>query len=292
MIATIILPTTGDRGSILKFSVTSILQQSEEDWELFIIGDGVNEDTRKIAQKIANSDSRIQFFDFPKDESRGELRRHDLLINKAKGEIVCYLCDRDLFLYNHVKFLYEELQKHDFVNSMGALQYENGDVACTKMPASDDAPAIRAKNARVSLMIEIPLSLVAHRLDAYKKLPHGWRVTPKGLYTDSYMWQQFYAEDWVKTSTLYRPTVIYLKRGDFPGLSTAKRMIESERFFEIYKGEEGEHRFLNKFIEGQYRQRQEVSRKLQEASREIQNLSKRVIKYKKLIRPYWKSLFK
>ena len=38
----------------------------------------------------------------------------------------------------------------------------------------------------------VGLSGVGHRLDAYRRLPHGWRTTPAGHWPDHYMWQQWF----------------------------------------------------------------------------------------------------
>jgi hypothetical protein len=37
----------------------------------------------------------------------------------------------------------------------------------------------------------LPLSSVGHSLAAYRALLFGWRTTPRGIWTDLYMWQQF-----------------------------------------------------------------------------------------------------
>ena len=37
----------------------------------------------------------------------------------------------------------------------------------------------------------IGLTGVAHTLEAYRRLPHGWRTTPPEVPTDHYMWRQW-----------------------------------------------------------------------------------------------------
>jgi hypothetical protein len=37
----------------------------------------------------------------------------------------------------------------------------------------------------------IGLTGAAHTMDAYHRLPYGWRTTPEGIPTDHYMWIQF-----------------------------------------------------------------------------------------------------
>jgi glycosyltransferase involved in cell wall biosynthesis len=63
---TILLPTSIDRGLLLPYSVGSIQKQTIQDYELFIVGDGVNDFTRGVIQELRSNDDRIQFFDYPK----------------------------------------------------------------------------------------------------------------------------------------------------------------------------------------------------------------------------------
>ena len=43
---------------------------------------------------------------------------------------------------------------------------------------------------RASRVGSIGLTGVAHTMDAYRRLPHGWRTTPEGMPTDRWMWLQ------------------------------------------------------------------------------------------------------
>lgn len=232
MKATIILPTTGDRGPILEYSVGSVLKQSETDWELFIVGDGLVESSAVIAKEIAEKDSRIRFFEFEKDSSRGELNRHKLLSDEAEGEIVCYLCDRDLYLSNHISVMYDLLKKHDIGHSLPVIVAQNGTLRLLRKALDHSRKGHRREILRRGK--NLPLTLLAHRMDAYKKLPHGWRKTPPGRFTDAYMCEQFLEQEWVRAGVAYMPTTVYIPRGGHPGLPTEKRLEESRFYFEEY----------------------------------------------------------
>jgi hypothetical protein len=67
-------------------------------------------------------------------------------------------------------------------------------------------------------------------MDAYRRLPHGWRTTPDGIHTDSWMWRQFLAEDWVCAASGTRPTVVHLPAAGRPGWSEAQRLEEIDRY--------------------------------------------------------------
>jgi Glycosyl transferase family 2 len=220
--ATVLVPTTSDRGPLLAFSVGSVLAQSVRDIEVFIMGDGVSEATGAAIADLMRQDSRVRFFDHPKHERRGEPHRHAALA-EAQGEIVCYLTDRDLMLPNHVEVMSRTLTNADFGHTLrfgieadGSLSFN--DILDINDPDDRNTALIRSP--------QIPLSCAGHTLDMYRRLPHGWRTTPPGNYTDVYMWQQFLSQPACRTATSTQPTILYFKRGDHPGLSTEERLAE------------------------------------------------------------------
>ena len=79
------------------------------------------------------------------------------------------------------------------------------------------------------------LSCVGHSLDFYKKLPYGWRTTPKGQFTDIYMWDQFLRDPQCKSYCGLETTILWFKRGDHPGMSSERRKKELIRWEEIIK---------------------------------------------------------
>jgi hypothetical protein len=50
------------------------------------------------------------------------------------------------------------------------------------------------------------LTSASHRLDTYRRLPHGWRTTPPGVETDRWMWMQWLDQPWVRGVTSRRLT--------------------------------------------------------------------------------------
>jgi len=92
--ATVLIPTH-DRPECLRHSIASAQAQSLDDFELFVIGDGVTDATRAVMTELAAADPRIRFFDFPKGPRRGEVHRHTALA-EAAGRFVAYLGDDDV----------------------------------------------------------------------------------------------------------------------------------------------------------------------------------------------------
>ena len=114
--ATVLIPTH-DHAGPLRHSVGSVLRQTISDLELFIVGDGMSEATRAVAQDLAAGDGRVRLFDFPKGERKGERHRHQAL-KQASGRIVAYLGDDDLWMPHHLETLDALLRDADFANTM------------------------------------------------------------------------------------------------------------------------------------------------------------------------------
>jgi GalNAc5-diNAcBac-PP-undecaprenol beta-1,3-glucosyltransferase len=223
--ATVMVPTTGDRAPLLRHSIASILAQSVRELEVFIMGDGVAAATRTAIAEMMRHDPRIRFFDHPKDARRGESRRHAALA-EAKGEIVCYLTDRDLMLPSHVEVMSRLLADADFGHTLRFGIAPDGGFSFLHTLDIDD-PEDRAIAVRRSSML-IPLSFAGHTLGMYRRLPFGWRTTPEDEPTDRYMWRQFLAQRDCRTATSTEPTILYFKRGDHPGWPVEQRLRELE----------------------------------------------------------------
>ena len=62
--ATVIVPTTGNRGDLLRFSIASIQTQTLQDYEILIVGDGVSDEAKSVIADLRKEDPRIVFHDF------------------------------------------------------------------------------------------------------------------------------------------------------------------------------------------------------------------------------------
>lgn len=222
--ATVIVPTTGNRGALLPYSIGSIQNQTLQDFEIFIIGDGVSDETREVIRELKSDDSRIKFFDHPKHERRGETYRHRAL-QQAKSDFVGYLCDRDLMLPNHLETLERLLQEYNFASTIYIDVKKDQSLSMSQYIAYFGKSSENANAARGG---SISLSNTGHTLKFYHELPYGWRTTPENRYTDTYMWQQFNAHPKCNAYSLPEPTIMYFKRGNFPGASVAERKHDLE----------------------------------------------------------------
>jgi hypothetical protein len=218
--ATVIVPTF-NHGPLLLRAVQSALAQSVRELEIFIVGDGVTDATRAAAQELVRLDSRVRFFDNPKGPSRGELWRHAALA-QASGEIVCYLCDDDLWLPDHVEVLYELLRGAHFAGAWPVRVDIDGSI--DTWPVSLQDPAFR--ESLLGGQNYFGLSCGAHTLAFYKSLSHGWRTTPAGKPTDLHMWQQLLGQPGCVAVSGPHPTVVMFPSPPRAAWTLDERLLE------------------------------------------------------------------
>lgn len=203
---TVIIPTH-DHPSTLDLAIASVLDQSSASLELVVIGDGVGDDTRSVIAAI--DDPRLRFIDAPKSSSRAELVRHRVLMD-AGSDYVCYLGDDDLMLRDHVDTMTGVLHSVDFAHPLPAYILPDGGfgVHLADLSRSEcrEWHLHPARNA-------VSLTGVAHRLDAYRKLPFGWREPPAGQWSDHYMWQQWFGTPGFRYRTHPQLTVLKFDSG-------------------------------------------------------------------------------
>ena len=220
--ATVLIPTH-EHVEPLRHAVASAQAQTLQDFELFIVGDGVADATRALVAELAAADRRIRFFDFPKGPRKGEIHRHAAL-QHARGRFVAYLGDDDFWLPDHLATLDALLAEADFGHT---LQLGiDADKRLVALPADLANPDFRARMLD-ELFNGFDLTFAGHTLDAYRRLPHGWRTTPPEFpWTDLYMWRQFLAEPWCRARSAMVPTGINTWTHQRPHLTDRERADE------------------------------------------------------------------
>jgi hypothetical protein len=202
--ATVVIPTHAHVAP-LRLAVRSVQAQSVQDFELFIVGDGVGDATRALVAELAAQDDRIRFFDFQKGPRKGECHRHTAL-QEARGRIVAYLGDDDCWMPNHLAVLDDLLSDADFGHTLQLGVDEHGEIVA--LPAALEDPDFRRRMLNEPFN-RFDLTFGGHTLDAYRRLPHGWRTTPAEFpWTDLYMWRQLLEQPWCRARSAMIPTGI------------------------------------------------------------------------------------
>lgn len=228
---TVLLPTTGEKGGVIRHAMDSVLNQSVEDIELFVVGDGMGAGTRAVVSDYARRDRRVRVFEFPKQFSRGTPNRHGLLIDEARGDIVCYICDRDLWCRDHLEAVSGALGSSDFAYTQSLIikpeQVEFGPPLMTL--SRDGHRAFFIERVRHTHEF-LPLSGVGHTMDMYRRLPHGWRVSTR-MATDYYMWLQFLEQPGCRVHTTGVPTLLWFPKSAWGAEETPAKVASLSEWY-------------------------------------------------------------
>jgi len=236
--ATVLTPTF-NHGPLLFRSIGSALAQTVQEIEVLIVGDGVDETTREVVRELER-DERVRFFDHPKGPRRGEAYRHAVLRDYARGRVVCYLGDDDLWLPEHVETMEGLLDRADFAHSPFVMVHANGRV---KTWVVDLARPDHRRHV-FSRLGFFPLSSQAHTTDMYRRLPYGWRTTPEGTATDVYMAQQFLVQPDCRCASGTRPTYVAFPDGFRGDWTLEQRGAELDEWNEKLRTPAGREAFL------------------------------------------------
>jgi len=201
---TVIVPTS-DHVDTLWFSLESVLAQTVRDFELIVVGDGAPPRTSEIVAAFAERDARVRYVPNTKGERNGELSRHAVLQN-AQGRYVAYQCDDDLWFPDHLETLAGLLVDHDLAHTMQIDFTPQGHVDTAMFDARNDADALKRMRRNE---VGFGLASGGHTLEAYRRLPHGWRPAPKTIHSDLYFWLQFLDQPWCRYATHRWPDVIH-----------------------------------------------------------------------------------
>lgn len=260
MVAATVLIPTHDHGPMLYHSVKCALTQTVADIEVFIIGDGVSDLTREVGA-VLSQDRRIKFFDHPKSPRTGEPYRHAALA-EARGEIVCYLADDDLWLPNHIETMRRLLADADFAHAPYFLVDGEG---VLRAPVTANLALPFYREQMLAGTNYIPLCCAAHTLDFYRCLPYGWRTTPPGAPTDLYMWQQILSHPHCRAVSSLRPTAVNFPDPMRRDWSLERRLAE----LETWSGRIRESEFLLAALESAVRDHAAEEARLQVQLNEV-----------------------
>lgn len=160
-LVSIIMPTR-DRLELLGRALDSVIAQRYRNWELLVINDGG--DSVRSLIKGRDADDRIRFIEL--DRSRGQATARNLALRLARGEIICYLDDDDLYLADHLQTIVDELAAGEryFVYTDAVVVSETLDGTQSRETGRSN-PYAHTGYSRERLLIGnyIPINTWAHR---------------------------------------------------------------------------------------------------------------------------------
>jgi hypothetical protein len=228
-VTTTVLVPTFHHGPLLRFSVGSALAQTDPDLEVLILGDGVPDSARDVVRDLQDEDERVRFFEHPKGPGHGETYRNPVLREHARGDVVCYLSDDDLWTPDHVQTMRELLRDADFAHALPLWVTPGGainDFRC-------DLGIEYFRSLLLGGYNRIPLSCGAHTARAFAQLSVGWQVPPPDSWGDLTFWQQFLADPAARLVSGFKPTVLHFPSPDRSTWTIDERIEELQRWRDV-----------------------------------------------------------
>ena len=239
LVAVTVLIPTFDHVDLIENAIESVRRQSVQDFEVFVVGDGAPARTRQIIDGLARQDGRFKYFEYPKGPRNGETHRHEVLW-QARGKIVCYMADDDLWLPDHLEVLSHALESADFAHTLSTNVFLDGHVEGYFLDLSSKAffePYVQLRGNGFGIGYGlandgIGISFVGHRLDAYRRLPKGWQTAPAKSSSDNHMWRQFVSQPWCRMKSVMWPTALHFSAPARQRWAQGQKMAELAAWLE------------------------------------------------------------
>lgn len=105
-----IICTTWNRASILPKTLTSILNQTYDDFELLIMDDGSTDDTWAVLEQFKSRDERIKLFRHEKPRERVISRKE--LMKEATGDWIYWVDSDDEIIYGALEIFKHNIERN------------------------------------------------------------------------------------------------------------------------------------------------------------------------------------
>ena len=187
---TVLLPV--HRGPVyLPLAVSSVLSQTMESFELFIVLDGAPQETYDCAKTLAESDSRIKVFRFAKGDRHGEEHRAAALA-EAQGKIIAQIDDDCLWMPDNLEIICRRGQQMDFGHTLHTAIKADDRIYSPRSYL--EQPSVRKRMLRKRWNV-VDTCNVFYTRATYEALPEKWAPAPKNIATDLHMWRKFLRQD-------------------------------------------------------------------------------------------------
>ena len=124
-------------------SITSVIEQTFDDFELLCINDSSTDNSEKILQNYSVQDSRIKYYT---KENEGPGMALNYGIERAEGEYLCFIDQDDKYAVNYLEVMFNLIEKTK-CNVCECNAYFWEDDKLTKVPY----PNVKAKNNIVDI---------------------------------------------------------------------------------------------------------------------------------------------
>ena len=106
-----IIMATYNRGHFVKETLTSIINQSFQDWECIIIDDGSSDNTYEIIKTYVDSDKRFRYYKRGEDYKKGLPGCRNKGLDLANGNFIQFFDDDDIVHPDNLKTCFRVLSE-------------------------------------------------------------------------------------------------------------------------------------------------------------------------------------
>ncbi len=110
----IIIPTY-NRAHLLIETLTSIINQTYQNWECLIVDDASTDNSFEVIQEFAIKDKRFQYFTKPKELKKGPSSCRNYAFQFAKGTFIQFFDSDDIMHPEHLQEKINIIEDNDFV---------------------------------------------------------------------------------------------------------------------------------------------------------------------------------
>jgi glycosyltransferase involved in cell wall biosynthesis len=196
----IVIPTHNRRAHVL-LAIESALRQTREALEVIVVADGCTD--RTVEAISALDDERIVLLDLPKAPGFGWENRN-LALRRARGEVIAYLSDDDLWLPDHLQRIGElfDAEVADLVQANACVVHPDGALELSGLDWR--VPAYR-RRFLANEENRTPSSAVSHVRGA-AETAGGWRTV--AIDGDVDLWRRI-VRSGASTAAMMEPTVLF-----------------------------------------------------------------------------------
>lgn len=120
-------------------AVSSILEQSYQDFEVVIIDNCSTDNTADLVRELGTRTSKIKLY--KNDQNIGLIENFNACLNRSTGKYIKFLCADDVLMPDCLELMVSALKKHESASLVTAgrlLINENGKVLATKLLSKED----------------------------------------------------------------------------------------------------------------------------------------------------------
>ncbi|MCH7665853.1 MAG: glycosyltransferase [Acidobacteria bacterium] len=219
-----VLMPTHNRADVLGHAIESVLRQTEDDFELLIVGDGCTDTTAEVVADFG--DNRIRWYDLPKAPYYGYANRN-IALREAKGELIAFAAHDDLFSPDHLELLASAIDETgvDWIYSRPLWVSTDGIIVpfCTNLNNADELDVF------LNVGNTIPAPCVMHRSKCFDRSGYWPEDVPSAA--DWQLWVRIINDgDRANFSYLKTPTTLHFsadwKKSRHSAVNEVKAQLE------------------------------------------------------------------